>query len=476
MFKSIQEAKQFIQENGIRMVDFKLTDLDGRWRHLTIPAERLNEGIMEHGIGFDGSNYGYAMVDNSDMVFIPDLATGIVDPYAQIPTLAFVGDVMVIQQPHNRPFAQYPRNVARRAVAYMQETGIADEMIIGPEYEYHMFDALRYQVEPNRMGFALESGEAAWSAGDPAPNSGFHCGAHGGYHIDQPFDLNFDIRNRTCLQLAKYGIDVKYHHHEVGGAGQMEIEVELGEMTRLADDTMTIKYVIRNEAVRAGKTATLMPKPLYGQPGNGMHVHMLLKKDGEYIFYDKDGYAMLSQTAMYFIGGLLTHIRSLCGFTNPSTNSYKRLVPGFEAPVTIGFAMANRSAAIRIPAYAKEPSKKRFELRNPDATCNPYYAYAAILMAGLDGIRRKLDPKDHNWGPFDCNLFDLPKEQLASLGCLPASLPEALKALEEDHEYLLQGGVFSELLIKQWIDKKRKDAALVEQSPHPREFEQYYDL
>ena len=256
----------------------------------------------------------------------------------------------------------------------------------------------------------------------------------------------------------------------------MEIEVELGEMTRLADDTMTIKYVIRNEAVRAGKTATLMPKPLYGQPGNGMHVHMLLKKDGEYIFYDKDGYAMLSQTAMYFIGGLLTHIRSLCGFTNPSTNSYKRLVPGFEAPVTIGFAMANRSAAIRIPAYAKEPSKKRFELRNPDATCNPYYAYSAILMAGLDGIRRKLDPKDHNWGPFDCNLFDLPKEQLASLGCLPASLPEALKALEEDHEYLLQGDVFSELLIKQWIDKKRKDAALVEQSPHPREFEQYYDL
>ena len=311
---------------------------------------------MEHGIGFDGSNYGYAMVDNSDMVFIPDLATGIVDPYVQIPTLSFVGDVMVIQQPHNRPFAQYPRNVARRAVAYMQETGIADEMIIGPEYEYHMFDALRYQVEPNRMGFALESSEAAWSAGDPAPNSGFHCGAHGGYHIDQPFDLNFDIRNRTCLQLAKYGIDVKYHHHEVGGAGQME-------MTRLADDTMTIKYVIRNEAVRAGKTATLMPKPLYGQPGNGMHVHMLLKKDGEYIFYDKDGYAMLSQTAMYFIGGLLTHIRSLCGFTNPSTNSYKRLVPGFEAPVTIGFAMANRSAAIRIPAYAKEPSKKRFDLQ-----------------------------------------------------------------------------------------------------------------
>ena len=209
MFKSIQEARQFIQENGIQMVDFKLTDLDGRWRHLTIPAERLNEGIMEHGIGFDGSNYGYAMVDNSDMVFIPDLATGIVDPYAQIPTLSFVGDVMVIQQPHNRPFAQYPRNVARRAVAYMQETGIADEMIIGPEYEYHMFDALRYQVEPNRMGFALESSEAAWSAGDPAPNSGFHCGAHGGYHIDQPFDLNFDIRNRTCLQLAKYGIDVK---------------------------------------------------------------------------------------------------------------------------------------------------------------------------------------------------------------------------------------------------------------------------
>ena len=382
MFQDIKQVQAFIQEQGIQFVDFKMIDLRGRWRHLTIPAARFTEDILENGIGFDGSNYGYAMVENSDMVFIPDITTAVTDSFVKIPTLSMIGDVMVIEHPANRPFTHYPRNVAKRSIAYMQELGIADEMIIGPEYEFHIFDGVSCSEKPNEVGYRLYSQESVWSSDcPPEQNNGFHTRPKEGYHADQPGDVNFNLRNEMCVEMAKWGVDVKYHHHEVGGSGQMEIEVELGEMTRLADATMAAKYVIRNTAAAHGMTATLMPKPVLGEAGNGMHVHMLLKKDGKPVFYDADNYAQLSQTAMYFIGGLLTHVRSLCALTNPTTNSYKRLIPGFEAPVTIGYAMANRSAVIRIPAYVKSPDKKRFELRNPDAMCNPYYAYAAILMA-----------------------------------------------------------------------------------------------
>lgn len=278
------------------------------------------------------------------------------------------------------------------------------------------------------------------------------------------------------MYMEDWGIDVKYHHHEVGGSGQMEIEVELGDMVDMADKTMIIKYIIRNAAVQEGKTATFMPKPIYKEAGNGMHVHMLLMKDGEPIFYDENGYSGLSQTAHYFIGGLLKHVPSLCAFTNPSTNSFKRLVPGYEAPVTIGYATSNRSAVIRIPAYAKSPAAKRFELRNPDATANPYYAYAAILMAGLDGIKNKIDPSANGWGPYDCNLFDLPEDEKAKIQSLPRTLDEALDALEADHDYLTAGGVFPERLIEIWLERKRKESLEISQIPHPAEFEKYYDL
>ena len=276
--------------------------------------------------------------------------------------------------------------------------------------------------------------------------------------------------------MEDWGVQVKYHHHEVGGCGQLEIEVELGEMTKLADDTMAAKYIIKNEALNYGKTATFMPKPVAGEAGSGMHVHMLLTKNGKPVFYDENGYAQLSDTAMHFIGGLLTHAASLCAITNPSTNSYKRLIPGFEAPVTIGYAMANRSAVVRIPAYAKDPMHKRFELRNPDATCNPYYAYAAILMAGLDGVQKGIDPHAMGWGPFDCNLFALPAEEKARLGGLPASLSEAADALEADHDYLTAGGVFPQRLIDLIIKKDRAADEKVSRTPHPAEFALYYDL
>ena len=357
----------------------------------------------------------------------------------------------------------------------MKKSKVADEMIIGPEYEFHVFDGISRKISPNECFYRLESEESYWSSGNEYSH-GYHNQFNTGYHADIPNDDTFDLRNEICKHLDEFGVKVKYHHHEVGGSGQLEIEVALGEMLKLADDTMAAKYIIKNTAKLNGYTATLMPKPIYGEAGNGMHVHMLLKKNGKPIFYDEKGYGGLSKTAMYFIGGLLKHVKALCAFTNPSTNSYKRLLPGFEAPVTIGYALANRSSVIRIPSYAKSPEAKRFELRSPDATCNPYFAYAAILMAGLDGIKNKIDPKEYNWGPFDFNLFELSDEEKAQLEHLPRSLEEAIVALEEDHAFLMEGNVFPKELIHTWIQALKKDAAYVKNIPHPAEFDLYYDL
>ena len=476
MAETLQSIQEYIREHHIQIVDFKLTDIDGRWRHLSIPAERLTEDTMISGIGFDGSNYGYAPVENSDMVFVPVLDSAVIDSYASVPTLSMIGDVKVIDLPHNRPFDQYPRNVAIRALEYMEEKGVANRMVIGPEYEFYIFDRVSYDVKSEHSSYTIHTRQAHWASDSEFNNNGYQIGQGMGYHSTLPADIHNDLRSRICLSLKDWGVDVKYHHHEVGGCGQMEVEVELGDMLKLADDTMAAKYVIRNEAVRAGCTATFMPKPLSGEAGNGMHVHMLLFRDEEPVFYDPSGYAQLSETAMYFIGGLLFHAPSLCAITNPSTNSYKRLVPGFEAPVTIGYAMANRSAVIRIPAYAKSPDKKRFELRNPDATCNPYYAYAAILMAGLDGIEKKIDPHAEGWGPYDFNLFELSDEQKKMIAGLPSSLSEALDALEADHEYLTRGGVFPERLLKQHIARHRSEVSEMGRLPHPMEFAKYYDL
>ena len=476
MGKTLQDIQQLIKDNGIKMVDFKLTDIDGRWRHLSIPAERLNESTMEHGIGFDGSNYGYAKVENSDMVFIPVLDSAVIDPYTSIPTISMIGDVRVIALPENKPFDQYPRNVAIRSLEYMKELGVADKMIIGPEYEFYLFDSVKYSTDYHSMFTEIHTPQAAFAAGYEDNNNGYQVLPGAGYHNSLPTDIRNDIRSQMCLAMAKWGVEVKYHHTEVGGSGQMEIEVELGDMLKLADDTMSAKYVIKNEAVKDGITATFMPKPLASEAGNGMHVHMLLFKEGKPVFYDADGYAQLSKEAHWFMGGLLTHARSICGITNPSTNSYKRLVPGFEAPVTIGYAMSNRSAVIRIPAYAKTPETKRFELRNPDATCNPYFAYAAILMAGLDGIKNQIDPHEKGWGPFDFNLYTLSDEEKAKLTGLPTTLEEATACLEADHDYLTAGGVFPEKLIELIIARNKAAAAKISKLPHPMEFAMYYDL
>jgi len=477
MFKSIESCQKFIKENDIKIIDFKMVDIDGRWRHVAIPAERFTEKTFKYGIGFDGSNYGFAAVENSDMVFIPDLSTAFVDPYTEVKTLTISGDAKVIGKKENYDFDQYPRNVLKKATEYLKSTGIADEMVIGPEFEFYLFDNYDNVVSPNHVSYNFDSIESSYPDYDVfAQKSTYHINHQEGYHVDLPTDSFNDLRSLMCLEMQKAGIDVKYHHHEVGACGQQEIEVELCEVNKMADNTMAIKYIIKNEARKHDKIATFMPKPVYGEAGNGMHVHMLLRKDGKPVFYDENGYGGLSNEALWFIGGLLKHARSLCALTNPSTNSYRRLVPGFEAPVTIGYAMANRSAVVRIPAYVKDPMEKRFELRNPDATCNPYYCYAAILMAGLDGIENRIDPHANNWGPFDFNLYNLSEEEKKKIEGLPASLSEAITALKQDHDYLLKGGVFTEKLLDLWIRKKLKDQDEIERVPHPVEIQKYFDL
>lgn len=477
MFSSVNEVLKYCKEKDIKMIDFKMIDLSGRWRHITIPVERFDEDIMKYGIGFDGSNYGYTPVEKSDMVFIPELTSAHIDTFVDIPTLSMIGNVLIIDPKENRPFEQYPRNVALRAEEYMREMKIADNMIIGPEFEFHLLEHVSYECKPNSVSFKLDTTQAEWNSGfNENKNSGYHIPVKGGYHITPPHDTTYDLRSRICLLLEDWGVKVKYHHHEVGGPGQLEIEVELGNMTEMADKTMIIKYVVKNMAAAENKTATFMPKPIFAEAGNGMHVHMLLLKDGKPLFYDENGYSGLSEQAHWFMGGLLKHAASLCALTNPSTNSFKRLVPGYEAPVTIGYATSNRSAVIRIPAYAKSPETKRFELRNPDATCNPYYGYAAILMAGIDGIMNKIDPHENGWGPYDFNLYNLSKEEQKKLTSLPRSLDEALDALEEDYEYLTRGGVFPKSLLDTWIKNKRREAEAISRIPHPAEFAYYYDL
>ena len=474
MAKSVSDILTLIQEQDIKMVDFKMVDINGQFRHVTIPAEHFNEDIMTDGIGFDASNYGYAVVEKSDMVFIPDPDTAVMDPFCQVPTLSMTGNAMIIDNPENRPLAQYPRNIVLAAEQYMRDSGIADTMLILPEFEFYLFDNVNWSVAPNSIGMSLDARQAYWNSN--YNGDGVVVAKQKNYHIAKPFDPTYECRSEMCMLMEEAGIKIKYHHPEVGAAGQFEIEPQLGQMSKMADATMMIKYIIRNTALKHGLSATLMPKPVYGEAGNGMHVHVLLMKDGQPVFSDDNGYSNLSETAHYFMGGLLKHIASLCALTNPSTNSFKRLVPGFEAPVTVGYATSNRSAVIRIPAYAKAPELRRFELRNPDATCNPYFCYAAMLMAGLDGIKNKIDPHAEGWGPYDVNLFNLPEEEKAKLKGLPTSLPEALDALEADHDYLTAGGVFPEELLKNFIKNKRAECAELSKIPHPAEFEKYYNL
>ncbi len=474
MINTAQELFALIKEQDIKMVDFKIVDINGQFRHVTIPAAQFTETTLKEGIGFDASNYGYAVVEKSDMVFIPDVTTAVVDPFCDVPTLSISGNAMVIDYPENRPLAQYPRNITLAAEQYMKDCGIADTMIILPEFEFHLFDQVGWSVQPNHIGVSLDTEQAYWNS--DVQGQGCVVPHQKNYHMAKPFDTTYECRSEMCLLMEEAGIPIKYHHPEVGAAGQFEIEPKLGKMSTMADATMMIKYIIRNTALKHGLAATMMPKPVYGEAGNGMHVHMLLMKDGQPVFSDDDGYSHLSKEAHWFMGGLLKHIASLCAITNPSTNSFKRLVPGFEAPVTVGYATSNRSAVIRIPAYAKTPNERRFELRNPDATCNPYFCYAAILMAGLDGIKNQIDPHANGWGPYDMNLYHLSDEEKAKLTQLPTRLEDALDALEADHDYLTAGGVFPGELLMQFIENKRKECSEISKIPHPAEFDKYFNL
>lgn len=474
MFNSFEELQRFCREKGVQMVDFKLVDLFGRWRHVTIPVERLSPALMEHGIGFDGSNYGFTEVQASDMVFIPDVTTAVMDPFWKLPTLSVIGDVVGLSD--HKPFEHYPRSIARAAEAYLAATGIADRCILGPEFEFYVFDRASFDVEPQRTGMSIYTAQARWAGESGGNNCAYQVPPKGGYHIAPPLDTLHDFRSEVTRILEDRGVPIKYHHHEVGGPGQIELEVESGPLTVMADRCMLIKYVIRNTALAWNKTATFLPKPLYGEAGSGMHVHFWLFNGDSPLFFEPGGYSQLSQTALYAIGGILKHTPALLGLTNPSTNSYRRLVPGYEAPVSICFATSNRSSVIRVPGYAKSPANKRFEFRPSDATCNPYLAYAALLMAAIDGIKNRIDPTREGFGPYDVNIFELPPAERDKIAALPHNLEGALQCLADDHAFLTAGGVFPESLIKTWISAKVREGRQIETRPHPFEVAMYYDL
>jgi glutamine synthetase len=473
MFETFEQAQRYVRDYGIEMIDLKFCDLWGRWHHLTIPASQFGPDIMQKGIGFDGSAVGLKSVKAGDMVLVPDLKTAFEDPFWDTSTLSFI--CTTLEADTHAIFQNDPRNIALRAEEYMKSTGIADESRWGPEFEFYIFDRVAYEYGINRAYYEIFSAEADWNSSQGG--HGHYIPVHGGYHAIPPKDSLYKLRSEISRHLEKMGVPVKYHHHEVGGPGQCEVETPMMGLMAAGDATMLIKYVTKMTAHAHGQTATFMPKPLYGEAGSGMHFHQHLFKKGKNVFYDANGYGCLSQEALYYIGGLLYHGAALLAITNPSTNSYRRLVPGYEAPVNAFFSLGNRSAAVRIPKYANQPDTARLEFRPPDATGNVYLMLAAMLMAGLDGIRNKIDPTEHGFGPIDQNIFAWTEEQRATIKALPSSLNEALRALEEDHDLLTAGGVFSEELVHQWIEYKRhQEYFAVRNRPHPYEMSLYFDV
>ena len=480
MLENFEDFQALVQKHAIKMVDFKEIDLDGRWHHLSIPVERFTPALLQKGIGFDGSSYGFLTVEKSDMVFIPDITSAFVDPIIEVPTISMIGDIYIIGEKHKR-FESDPRNVAQKAEQFMKDGNISDRCLFGPEFEFYVLDNVEFRNEINHIEVHLDSAQAAWNAinspyEDKGNNKGYKVMGHKGYHADLPYDVSYDLRNKMVRVLEDSGVPVKYHHAENGGPGQVEIEVEFATLKEMGDRTQKLKYIVKNIALKNGRTVTFMPKPFYGECGSGMHVHLQMFNGGEPVFYDKNGYSNLSETALYAISGILEHSAALTAFTCPSTNSYKRLVPGYEAPVTICFATANRSSVIRIPGYAIAPEDKRFEFRPSDATSNPYLCYSAIVMAAIDGIQKKSDPTRLGFGPYDKNMWFLTEEEQKVVKSLPKSLEEAAVALEKDYQFLLNGGVFSQDLINNQLKKIRKDEEEISMAPHPLEFQKYYDL
>jgi glutamine synthetase len=473
MFHDFDEAKRFVIDHGVKMVDFKYTDLWGRWHHVTVPASQFTPQRLEDGVGFDASSVGLKPLKAGDMVVVPDLSSGFVDPFWDAATLSFICSAK--EADTRLDFPRDPRNIARRAEAFLREEGIAHESRWGPEFEFYIFDSVAFENEIHRVGYRLGSSEGVWNSAEGG--LGHYIPLHGGYHAHPPRDSLYNLRSEMCLHLEAMGVPIKYHHHEVGGPGQVEIETPLMGLLESADATMKVKYVTKMTAAAHQQTVTFMPKPIFGEAGNGMHFHQMLLQDGRSLFYDAEGYAGLSQAALYYIGGLLSHGPALLAFTNPSTNSFRRLVPGYEAPVNLFFSVGNRSAAVRIPMYARNPAKQRIEFRPPDATCNVYLALAAQLMAGLDGIRHQIDPTAAGFGPFDTNVFAWSEEERKKVNGLPASLGEALDALAADHDFLLAGGVMDPEFISDWIDYKMTHEHLeVRDRPHPYEMALYFDV
>jgi glutamine synthetase len=469
---SVKEAIKYAKDNDARMVDLKFLDFPGTWQHLTVPAHRLDEDLFEEGLGFDGSSIrGWQPINASDMQVRPDPTTARMDPFTDTPTVSFVCNIFdpITGQAYSRD----PRYIVQKAENHLKETGIADTAFFGPEAEFFIFDDIRYDNAPNKSFFALDSQEGAWNTGrDEAPNLGYKPGYKGGYFPCPPHDSLFNVRTDIALTLEKIGIKVDAHHHEVASGGQGEVGIRFDDMLSMADQLQWFKYVVKNVARKYNKTVTFMPKPIYGDNGSGMHTHMSLWKDGEPLFAG-EGYAGLSEMALQYVAGILEHAPALVAFTNPTTNSYKRLVPGYEAPVKLAYSSRNRSAAIRVPMYASSPKAKRIEFRTPDPTANGYLAFAAMLMAGLDGIERQLDPGE----ALDKNIYNLPPEEAEQIRSVPSSLESALDSLVEDHEFLLRGDVFTEDVIETWIDYKvTNEVTPTKLRPTPLEFEMYFDI
>lgn len=472
MADSRADVYKLAKESGAKAVDLKFIDLPGLWQHFTVPIGHLGDEMFDEGLGFDGSSIrGWQTINESDMIVIPDPSTAIVDPFLNPTTISIVCDV---HDPITKErYSRCPRFIAQKAENYLKSSGIADRAYIGPEAEFFIFDDVRFDQNENSSFYVVDSKEGRWNSGsDEEPNLGYKPRYKEGYFPVPPGDSMVDLRNEMMLTMIECGLEVEAHHHEVATGGQSEIDLKYDSLLKMADGVLLFKYIVKNAAKKYNKTVTFMPKPLFADNGSGMHIHISLWKGDENLFAGTE-YAGLSEAGMHFIGGLLKHGPAIVAFTNPTTNSFKRLVPGFEAPVNLAYSQRNRSAVVRIPMYSSDPKTKRVEFRVPDPSCNPYLAFSAILMAGLDGIINKIDPGE----PLDKNIYDLEPEELEKVPGTPGTLEEALNALKDDHEFLLKGDVMTEDVLNTWIDYKiENEVNQMRMRPHPYEFALYYDV